>query len=80
MVVRLLVTPAKATATQAVEVAAMPTGTGVTRESRRQKIPVAAAMREAAVAAMPTTTTTRLEEDAGEVVRTGNPAPPSSRK
>jgi len=39
----------------------------------------ATAMQAAAVAATPTTVRTRQEEGAGEVVRTGNPALPSSR-
>ena len=79
MVVRLLVTPAKARAAQAVEVEAMPMRTEVNEVSRPQNTPVAAVMLVGAVAARPTTTRTHGEEDAGTVVRNGTARPLSGK-
>jgi hypothetical protein len=62
----------------AVEVEQMPMRTGVKGVSRRQKTRVVGAMLVGAIAAMPTTTRTRLE-DAGKADRTGT-APRLSRK
>ena len=76
----LLVTAAKARATRTVETEAVATRTEVMRVSRGQITPIAAAMQVGAVPATPTTTRTHGEEDAGEVVRIGSTAHPSSRK
>jgi hypothetical protein len=74
----LLVTAARAKATQAVEVEAMAATIEVIRVRRQQKTPMAAAIQVGA--AMPTTTKMLAEGDAGEGVRAGSTARPSSRK
>ena len=64
MAAGLLVTPAKATGTELVEIGAMPAATKVTALRPRQKIAVvAAAMQVEAVGAMPMTIRLREEED-----------------
>jgi hypothetical protein len=74
-------TPVKVAATLAVEMAVMPAVAieGATVSPPLTTTVAAAAMQVAGVVAMATTTRTR-ERDAGEVVRTGITALPSSRR